>query len=312
MASSAPDRDDVRLKRRIILAIGVLVLVVTVFGVLYYRDRYTTPAGVVDTPGPIEQLEKQVKDKPQDVDARLTLAENYLMSKRYADAITQAQEVVKAYPDKDRALLILGVAESMDGRPAAAVEPLEKFVGIHEKGTAANMDTSLEAALYFLADSYIKLDRSGEAVKPLKRALEINPTDADALYKLGVAQAASGKHEEALKAFQKATALVPDFKEAYQGMAASYQAGGDADLAAYANAMVAYASGDYESARDTLEGVLAEKKDFVPVALGLGLVYEQLGELEKAKDVLKHAVQLEPGNVAVKQALGRVNAAMQQ
>jgi len=312
MAKTASISEDARLKRKIRIALGVLIVIVIAFAAYYYKDRYVTPAGVADTPDPSEQLAKKVREHPNDADARLALAENYLFNRHYADAIDQAQQVVKAYPKKDRAFLILGVSYNLSQQPSKAVDPLSKFVATHEKSAGAALDTGLEAALYYIADSYLQMKRPADAIKPLEKALEINPTDADALYALGLACDRSGNHKQAISAFQKATMLVPDYAEAYQGMAASFRALGEADLAIYAKAMVSFARNDFAGARDALVRVVAKRKSYGPAQLGLGLVYEQLGGFKDSKAHLKLALQQDPGNIAVKQALGRVTAAMQQ
>ncbi|MFA4964556.1 MAG: tetratricopeptide repeat protein [Thermoleophilia bacterium] len=284
----------------------------TAFAAYYYYDRYVAPSGAVKTPDPIAALEEKVRTKPNDADLRLSLAENYLLYRRYGDAIAAANQVLEAYPKKDRALLVAGVSYALNEQPKEALEPLEKYIGIHEKGQAAALDTGLEAALYYQADSFLKLRRPAEAIKPLERAVGISPTDADALYLLGTANAAAGKHDNALVVLQKAVALVPDYTEAYQAMAASWDATKQPVLAEYARAMVDFSAKDYEAARDKLLAVVAKKKDFGPAFLGLGLAYEQLSDLKSAQANLKTALKLTPQSIAIQQALGRVEATQQQ
>lgn len=312
MAKNASLSAEARLTRRIWIALGVLIVIVTAFAAYYYYDRYVAPSGAVKTPDPIAQLEEQVRAKPNDADLRLSLAENYLLYRRYTDAVTTANEVLKASPKNDRALLVAGVAYALNGQPKAALAPLEKSIAVRMKAKGWLLDTGLESALYYQADSLIKLGRPAEAIKPLEQAIAINSTDADALYLLGTANAGANKHKRAIAALEKAVALVPDFSEAYTAMAASYDATGDAVLADYARAMVVFSAKDYEAARDHLIEVVAKKKDFGPAYLGLGLVYEQLSDLKNAQASLKTATRLMPTSVAVQQALGRVEATIQQ
>jgi tetratricopeptide (TPR) repeat protein len=305
-------RASTRSNVRIWIAAGVLVALTVAFGAYYYVDRYVTPAGVVEAPDPIDQLEEKVRAEPGDADLRLSLAENYLLHRRYDEAVVQAEQVLEAYPKKDRALLVAGVAYSLSEQAEEALAPLTKFIGIREKAQGASLDTSLEAALYYQADSYLKLGRPADAVKALRHAVKISPTDADALHLLGTAYAASDKHAKAISSFERAIALVPQFRESYQGMAASYDATGQKVLGDYARAMVDFAAQDYVAARDGLLDVLAKKKDFAPAHLGLGLAYEQLGDLKSAREHLKAAIKQVPTSVAVQQALGRVEATIEQ
>ena len=312
MAANVSRSQDVRFKRFLYLGIAVLVLLVVVFAIVYYRERYATPAGVTEAPSVAQQLEEQVRNEPTNADARVLLAQEYLANKRFDDAIEQAQQVVKAYPKADGALLILGVAQNLKGDPAASIEPLQKYIKKHKKGKAAVADSTLQAASYYLADSYLQLGRPADALTPLEDALTINPSDADSIYKYGVALAGVGRHKEALTRFEAATMLVPDYKEAYEGMAASYKALGKDDQAAYATAMVAFASGDYKSARDQLQKVLETDKDYAPALIGLGLSLEQLGDLEEAKVALERGFKLDSRSVAASQALGRIDAQLQE
>jgi len=298
--------------RRVWVAAIVLAALIAAFALYYYYDRYVTPGGVAEAPDPVAQLEQAVRATPDDPDLRLNLAEMYLLHRRYDDAVAQAEQVLAAYPDKDRALLVVGVAHSLSGRAEESLAPLAEFVRIARKAPGAALDTTLEAALYYQADSYLKLGRPAEAVTTLEEAVQISPTDADALYLLGTALAATGEHRRAVKAFGRAVALVPQFRESYQAMAASYDALGRQVLADYARAMVAFADKDYATARDGLLDVVARRKGFAPARLGLGLAYEQLGDFESARAALRAAGKLEPDSVAVQQALGRVEAAMEQ
>ena len=304
--------DTHRLTRITILTGIALLLSVFSFGGYYYWDRYAKPNDISPEEQSLLDLEKAVRDNPQDAQSRLALAENYLMDRRYEEAIHQASQVLVAMPDSDRAMLVIGVGNVYSGKPDQAVAPLKKFVEAHEGTEMANRDMALEAALYFLGESYLQLGKPQDAVQPLTRAIEISPTDADALYKLGAAYTQTGEHEKAIHMYESATLLVPNFTEAYQGMEESYTALNQTVQAEYAQGMVAYSSKDYQSAKEILEKVITAKPDFVPAFLGLGLVYEQLGDLNSAKTYADLAVGLDPQNLAAYQLQGRIESALQK
>jgi tetratricopeptide (TPR) repeat protein len=304
--------DTAKLKRGVIIAAIVFVALVAAFAVYYYRDRYVAQGVAAPKDTSLQLLEKKVRSDPKNVDARMALAETYLLNRNYKDAIAQSTQILDAYPNKERALLILGVAYSLSQQADKALPPLTKYVGMRDKGEMAGLDTTLESALYYLGDSYLQLGRPADAIKPLKRALEINGTDADALYAIGRAYAGAGKQAEAVKAFGTATALVPDYADVYKAMAASYTTLGDKDLAAYAEAMVAFSTKDYESARTQLAAVVLRREDFAPAFLGLALAQEKLGDLQKALASLQQAQKIDPNDLGVQQALGRVTSALQE
>jgi len=299
-----------QIKRIVLYAAIALGLAVVSFAGYYYWDRYVKLGDQSPISRSITELEELVRQHPDDTELRMALAESYLVDRNYSKAMAQASEVLVSYPDNDRAMFVVGIASASEEKWEQAVPPLEKFVEIRSKAPTANMDTSLETALYFLGSSYINLNRHQDAIPALTQAVKINATDADAFYLLGQAYAQDGQHEEAVRSYGEAARFVPDFVEAYQGMAESYTALGKADYASYARGMVSFSMKDYETARIELEKATLTLTDFAPAFIGLGLTYEELGDLKSAEASLIIALQIEPDNFTASQALGRVQAAI--
>ncbi len=90
---------------------------------------------------------------------RITLAESYLRAGSYVEALEQADQVLRLYPDNVSALLIAGVSQIRLDRPEAALEPLHRFVDLRKGGPMARSDTALEAAYFYLGESYVRLGR---------------------------------------------------------------------------------------------------------------------------------------------------------
>jgi len=290
-------------------------LLVTVVGValafagFYYWDRYIHLNDRTPLDQDVEALQAQVKANPDGPEPRLALAETYLNKQRYAEAIDQASQVLQAYPQSDRALLVLGLANTLSGNLESGVTFLERFVGVHKEASTAEIDPVLELALYYLGDNYLQLERPGDAVTVLTEAVSITPSDADALNLLGLANQKLGKHEDALLYFEHAVRYVPDFGEAYAGMIDSYTALNQPDYAEYARGMQAFSQKDYPQARDLLSSTIERLPDFAPAYTGLGLTYEMLGDLQAAQTVLERAVGIEEGNFIASNALLRVKIA---
>jgi tetratricopeptide (TPR) repeat protein len=299
-----------QVRRIVIYAAIALGLVIVSFGGYYYWDRYVKLGDESPISRSINELEELVRLHPDDTELRMALAESYLVDQSYAKAMEQASEVLISYPDNERAMFVVGIASASEEKWEQAVPPLEKFVEIRSKAPTANMDTSLETALYYLGSSYINLNRYQDAIPALSQAVKINATDADAFYLLGRAYTQNGQHEEAVLSYGEAVRFVPDFVEAYQGMAESYTALGKADYALYARGMVSFSTKDYEAARVELEKATLSLTDFAPAFIGLGLTYEELGNLTSAEASLITALQIEPDNFTASQALGRVQAAI--
>ena len=306
-------KDSHQITRIIILTGIALVLMVISFGSYYYVDRYVDRSGNVS---PVQQsisdLEQAVRENPSDVELRLSLAETYMASGSYESAIAQAEQVYRADSENERALFVMGISLASTAQYEQAIEPLKKFAAIREDGAMANSDMALETALYFLGESYLQTELEQESIPVLERALEINRTDADAMYKLGQAYALVGRHTEAISSYENAIRFVPDFVEVYQGMVESYLALDQPNHAAYARGMLAYSIKDYEGARVELEQVIVTEPDYVPAYLGLGLTYEQLGDAQNALAYADLTLQLDPNSQAALQLKGRVETSMQE
>lgn len=300
--------DANQVKRIVIYAAIALGLALVSFGGYYYWDRYVHVGDQSPISLSIQELEKAAKEHPDNPEIRLSLAESYLLGNQYDEAIKQAGEVLKAFPDNDRAMFIVGVGYASKGNSEEAIPPLEQFVEIRSKAATAGMDSSLETALYYLARSYIDLGRYEDAIPKLEQALKINSTDSDAHYLLGQAYARTGQHEKAIASYMEATRFVPNFTEAYQGMVESYTALNKPDYAAYASGMVAYSMRDYPTARKELEQATQTLTDFAPLYVGLGLTCEELGDLACAETNLLKALQIDPNDFTAAQALGRVQS----
>lgn len=300
------------LQRAAWIATAAWIAVLASFAGYYVLDRYLHANEKSPAELQIENLEETVHQDPRNPDARIMLAESYLRSGRYEEALAQVEQVSSLYPDHPNALLIAGICHVQLEQPEAALHPLHRFVEMRQDQPMAHSDMILEAAYYYLGESYLKLERAADAIPVLEAALLIRPTDADALYQAGLAYQATDQPQTALERYHAAVRLVPDFTEVYQGMASIYS---DLDQPGYENyalGMVAFSRQEYRQAMRHLEKAVEVLPNFSPAFLGAGLVYERLGQLEEALPPLRRALELNPQDFATQQALGRVEEALSQ
>jgi tetratricopeptide (TPR) repeat protein len=301
--------NDPRVLTRLVwLVFGLLIVVSAAFGGYYYYDRYVHVGDQTPAEKMVSVMEAKVRAEPNSPGPRLALAEAYLQERNYDQALAQAQQVLQNYPEAERAHLVIGLTYAFSGKTEQSLAPLEKYADLRRKAEMKDVDQSLELALYYLGDGYLKLQRPADAIKVLNEAVGINRTDADALLALGRAYNLSGQPQEAVNQLTKAVGLVPDFTEAYAEMAVSYGQMNKPDHIRYADGMQAFAKKDYNRAQGLLAQAAAALPDFAPVQLGLGLTYEQLGDLAKAKASLERAVALDPHDFSATHALQRVNS----
>ena len=294
--------------RAILVVLAALVVTLLLFGGYYYWDRYVRLGDRSPLELNIEHLERDIRENPENPAVRVALAEAYLGEGQYKQALAQTSQVLSAYPDDEGALLISGMASIRLNQLAPALASLEKFVAARKDRPMAKTDSILGMAYYFLGESYVKLNRPADAIPALESALNINRTDADAIYQLGRAYQANGQPEAALDRYHQAARFVPDFTEAYRSMAEVYSALGRADYMAYARGMEAFTLQDYVTAQTQLEQATNALQDFAPAFLGLGLVYERLDQLNAALAAAQRAMELNPDDFATQQTLGRLES----
>lgn len=298
--------------QRIIILLGVAIVLAAVsFGGYYYYDRYYTsqPKVVEQT---LAEAEQAVRDEPDNVEKRIALAETYLATLRYDDALAQAGQVYSTNPDNQVAWLVMGIANANIGKPTDAIEPLTKFYDARKDEEMPGLDRQLQSAAYYLGDSYLQLGQADKAVPVLENGVIWSQTDADAMYKLGLAYSAVKEYDKAAAVLQRATAFVPDFLEVYEAMATVYDASSQPDLAGYARGMVAYSQKDYNKALELLLKAVQAQPGFAPASAGLGLTYEAMGDLKSAKASYETAVILDPQNFTASQGVARTEAALKK
>lgn len=294
------------LQRAIWIVLGLFLAVLVTFAGVYISDRYIHPREQTPAELDIQLLETAVHQEPQDPQLRIALAESYLRAGSDARALEQARQILRQYPDNANALLVAGISQVRLDRREAALAPLLRFVTLRQDGAMARSDAALQAAYYYLGESYLQLRQPAEAIPLLEAALLINPVDADALYQLGLALDATGQPELAAQRYTEAVHLVPDFEAAYRAMATTYQALHQPEHASYAQGMVAFCQKDYEAAVSLLERSTKALPAFAPTFLGLGLSYEAMGSLAPALSAIERALELDPSDFAAQQALGRI------
>ena len=297
-----------QLDRAIWVTASALVVVVVGFSIFYYFDRYVAFGDKSPSELAASELEDYIRDHPEDIEARLSLAHSYYDSGLYQKAIQTAVQIAETYPENDVALFILGMSYIRIDNREVAIEYLEDFAAIRRQSPMAKVDDVLETALYFLGESYNQLNQSNKAIEVLEEALAISATDADAMYQLGMAYAAAGEHDLALEQFHRAVQFVPDFIEAYQAMVVSYTALEEPGKVAYARGTELYASEDFESAFAHLEQAVEDYPEFVPGLIGMALVYEKNGDYDNAILYLGKVIAIQPDNFLAQHAIGRIQS----
>ncbi|HEU0245316.1 MAG TPA: tetratricopeptide repeat protein, partial [Candidatus Limnocylindrales bacterium] len=212
---------------RWIKRVALLVFVVFIAFVAFYAaDRFRMPAPTI-AERELATLEQAVRDDPADIASRGQLADLYLASERYDDAIAQYTEILATGKQDKAALVSRARALELKGDLPAAATDYGKVVEMAKSGEMANVDPVLELSYYGLGSIALTQGKSQEAIEHLLAALAIKRTDADAMNLLGAAYVQAGQAEKAIEPLRQAVEFVPfGWDEPYQHLSDAYKATG--------------------------------------------------------------------------------------
>jgi tetratricopeptide (TPR) repeat protein len=307
MTRSIKDPSDRTFKRLTVAIVMILVIGIPLIGVLYFLDQYRDP-GPNMADRAIQSAEEAVRQNPNSVTSRFALAELYATKDRYAEAIDQYDQILKASPGTAGVIIGRGQAYVAMGELDKAAADFQSVIDAKKDLEMAKVDKQLETAYYDLGALELDRGNAAKAVPLLSNAVAINGTDADALYKLGAALTATGDPKLAVDVIRLAVSLVPTgWCEPYGGLADAYTALKDTAGAGYANGMVAMCQGDLAGARTQLTAATSGTYA-LDAYVGLGLLAEGQGDASAAGAAYRQALEKDPKNFAAITGLGRVSA----
>lgn len=132
----------------------------------------------------VAYLKKAAEKNPADKIALVTLADAYILAKKYDEAQTAAQKAVEADPKFSRAHRKLGKVYSLKGDSEKAFQSFNEACNL-EPDNAWNFNN----AGFML----IKLAKYSEAVQKLEKAVELDPSVALFKMNLDIAKSLSAK-----------------------------------------------------------------------------------------------------------------------
>jgi len=303
--TSPTKMDDRQLNRLIKRVVLILAVGTIAFMGFYALDRWR-PATTAIVDQRLTALEQAVRDKPEDVASRGQLADTYVSTGRYEDAIVQYNLILETNQATELATFGRAAAYLGLGRLDDAAKDYQAVVEIAKGGEMANVDPMLAAAYYSLGSIAMQQAKPAEAIPLLEKALAINRSDADALYLIGTAYIATGETDKAEIALRSAVDFVPiGWSEPYVALAESFAKAGKTAEAEWAGAMADLAAGKPELAEPRLLA-LANGDAALDVAIGLGLLYETKGDNAAATEWYGKALAVGPDNAAARLGLNRV------
>jgi rhomboid protease GluP len=219
IARMAPQHDSPR--RVGVLIVVALAVVVTAFGVqrwrgseIHFRSAIVAQKSVDRM---IAELQKKVKQSPQDASAHYALAHEYFTSRQIPEGIGELKRVLELQPQNANARMELGAAYLSEGQAKEAQEEFTKFVaqGPNQVDGHAGLGMAL-------ADQ----GNHAAAIDEYKAALRIDPRASGVDYRMGISQAQLKQYDDAIASFLKEQQQSGDDPELENALADAYQAKG--------------------------------------------------------------------------------------
>jgi rhomboid protease GluP len=219
IARMAPQHDSPR--RVGVLIVVALAVVVTAFGVqrwrgseIHFRSAIVAQKSVDRM---IAELQKKVKQSPQDASAHYALAHEYFTSRQIPEGIGELKRVLELQPQNANARMELGAAYLSEGQAKEAQEEFTKFVA--QEPNQVDGHAGLGMAL---ADQ----GNHAAAIDEYKAALRLDPRASGVDYRMGISQAQLKQYDDAIASFLKEQQQSGDDPELENALADAYQAKG--------------------------------------------------------------------------------------
>lgn len=335
-------RDSADTARYLDIAIKVvLVCVALALAVFVYvmvssqiRERNSGPAAQV-----VANLTEVVRQDPNNVTARLRLADALASAGRIRDAQEQYQLVLEISEDDPGALAGLAQIAMNQGEWRTAEGYWRRILDVIGTGDFASIDQRVEKAYYYLGSTLMELNEYEEAASYLREALRIrndasdtyfllaiayremdspakfrenlelalrfDPLLPEANYELGLVLLEEGDEAAAAERFRVSADNAPPDRTEPQEALAEF---GDAEERA-ATASRLYAEGDLEGALTEARIASALDPDDVESTRLVAQIYEKQEKLPEARAAWERVLTLQPGDEEAREAISRLGGA---
>jgi superkiller protein 3 len=296
------------LDRLIRIGLKAVVLGSAAVAIAYYLNQPDSGPSLVERQ--ITAGERAVRSNPTNVELRLELANVYRAAKKPDQALEQYKEVLKV--ESDDATALLGRAEilSQEGDLAEARRSFRTLIGNATGKEYSRVNPQLETAYYGLSVVMLKQHQASAAIHEVRKALKIEPTDADAWYLLGRASIETGSYQTAVNALRQAVLYVPGgWCEPYEQLARAYQAQHRGPQSEYAEAMVQLCEKKPADGTARLEH-LTSGSAAIEAMLGLGMAAETQSQRARAARWYQKVLAADPKNFNARNGLARLGVSV--
>ena len=165
----------------------------------------------------IGELQKKVKQSPQDASAHYALANAYFANGQFPEGERELTRVLDLQPQNIRARMDLGAAYLDHEQPKEAQEQFTHVIAQDPNHVGAHAGLGVA-----LADQ----GNHAAAIEEYKNALRLEPRTRDVYYRMGVSQAQLKQYDDAIASYTKEKDESGDDAELENALADAYQAKG--------------------------------------------------------------------------------------
>lgn len=200
----------------------------------------------------------------------LTSGTALLQQRRFIEAISIFEKVLRREPRNIGAANLLGVAFMQVGKIEEAIQAIKKGLRVDNKQPSAH---------YNLGVILQTLGRHGEAAEHYRESIKQNPNDAQCYNNLGVVLKELGQLEQAVASYQQAIECNDKYIEAYANLG-----------------LLLLRLGRFKEAADVATIALSAAPSMMELHLVLGNALRSLGEPYKALESFDRAIKLQPNS----------------
>lgn len=218
----------------------------------------------------IEQLDAAIRQNPNDARLFLERGKVYFQHHNYDNAINDFGRALKLDKHTDEAHFWLGMALGRQGKIREGIEQLSVYIQRRPNESRAFTKRGVR---------YLWLGELDNAERDLRKAIELDDTNAEAHDDLGVILARRGDTAKAMNHFKTTITLDPTYQKGFHNLAMTY-----------------FLVNSFESALYTVDQGLRLDPENKNSLLLKSAILEALGRHEEAQSVASHAEFLPDGN----------------
>jgi rhomboid protease GluP len=220
IARVAPHPDK-PLRRAGILLFMVLIVGASALGIYRWRGSGIRFGSSMDAQRSVDrmigELERRVKQSPQDASAHYALAHAYFNKGQFDEGQSELKRVLDLQPQNAKARMDLGATYLNQEHPREAQEEFTKLLSQDPSNAAAHAGLGVA-----LADQ----QNHEAAITEYKNALRLEPETRGVYYRMGVSQAQLKQYDDAIASYLKEKEQNGDDAELETALADTYESKG--------------------------------------------------------------------------------------